>query len=97
MSKSTHEKARKKVFNDWLYKKYPAVFQEKPIPLVIGISQELLQQLPDDITPSEFNIAMRWYCQRMTYHKSRHSAPSHSELEYIKTYLLPSSFSKLKC
>ena len=28
---------------------------------------------------------------------NRHSAPSHSELEYIKTYLLPSSFSKLKC
>jgi sRNA-binding protein len=52
----------------WLTRKYPSVFShENPIPLAIDVSEELLAQLPDDISVIDFQDTMRWYCCRSTY------------------------------
>ena len=58
----------KRVMDVWLTSKYPSVFShENPIPLAIDVSEELLAQLPDDISLIDFQDTMRWYCCRSTY------------------------------
>jgi len=43
MTESTKETAHQRVFENWLYQKYPTVFSLKnPIPLAIGVGEELL-------------------------------------------------------
>jgi sRNA-binding protein len=64
------ESANQRVFENWLYATYPTVFRlKKPIPLAIGTGEELLKQLPDNVTVAEFKAAMSWYCRRTAYHK----------------------------
>ena len=65
------ESANQRVFENWLYQTYPTVFKlKKPVPLAIGIGEELLKQLPDNVTVAEFKAAMSWYCRRTAYHKA---------------------------
>jgi sRNA-binding protein len=65
------ESANQRVFENWLYAMYPTVFRlKKPIPLAIGTGEELLKQLPDNVTVAEFKAAMSWYCRRTAYHKA---------------------------
>lgn len=71
MTETPKETVNQRVFENWLYQKYPAVFSfKKPIPLAIGIGELLLQQLPDNVTVAEFKAAMSWYCRRTAYHKA---------------------------
>lgn len=71
MTESTKKNTNQRVFENWLYQKYPTVFSlKKPIPLAIGVGKELLKQLPDNVTPAEFKVAMNWYCLRMAYQKA---------------------------
>ncbi len=71
MTESTKETVNQRVFENWLYQKYPTVFRlKKPIPLAIGIGEELLRQLPDNVTVADFKAAMSWYCRRTAYHKA---------------------------
>ena len=57
-----------RVLDDWLFIQYPAVFRVySPIPLAIGTGKELLNQLPNTITKTEFKAAMTWYCGRENY------------------------------
>jgi sRNA-binding protein len=60
-----------RVMDTWLLKQYPSVFSyTAPIPLAIGTAKELLTQLPDDITVSDFKHTMSWYCGRTLYLKA---------------------------
>jgi sRNA-binding protein len=60
-----------RVFDNWLYQQYPTVFKLKhPIPLAIGIGEELLKQLPDNVKPADLKSAMAWYCHRTCYQKA---------------------------
>jgi sRNA-binding protein len=57
-----------RVMDTWLLKQYPSVFSyTAPIPLEIGIAKELLAQLPEDITASDFKHTISWYCGRTLY------------------------------
>ena len=62
---------RKCVLDDWLYQQYPLVFNHlNPIPLAIGIGEELKKQLPETVSLADFKLVMRWYCRRTEYHKA---------------------------
>ncbi len=65
-------KAKSKcVLDDWLYQQYPTVFNfTNPIPLAIGISRELMSQLPETVSLADFKTIMEWYCNRLPYHEA---------------------------
>ncbi|MDD5754316.1 MAG: ProQ/FINO family protein [Methylococcales bacterium] len=71
MSKTLQESINQRVFENWLYRQYPNVFSLKtPIPLAIGTGEELMKQLPENITQAAFKAAMIWYCRRISYQKA---------------------------
>jgi len=68
MEKTIQESINQRVFENWLYQQYPNVFSFKnPIPLAIGTGEELMKQLPENVTPEAFKAAMIWYCRRTSY------------------------------
>jgi sRNA-binding protein len=57
-----------RVLDEWLFKEYPSVFRiHNPIPLALGTSKELINQLPESISKNDFKSAMSWYCGRTGY------------------------------
>lgn len=57
-----------RVLNNWLYVKYPDIFNhKKPKPLAIGTTKVLQQELPEGISVEDLKLAIGYHCRMQTY------------------------------
>ena len=58
---------RQKVYQDWLIKIYPDLFNEHFLPMPIGIFGILCAYLPTHISKTDLRAALGWYASRVKY------------------------------
>jgi sRNA-binding protein len=57
-----------RVLNNWLYVKYPDIFNhKKPKPLAIGTTKVLQKELPEGISVEDLKLAIGYHCRMQTY------------------------------
>jgi sRNA-binding protein len=66
--KETKNQKCQRVLNNWLYVKYPDIFNhKKPKPLAIGTTKVLQQELPEGISVEDLKLAIGYHCRMQTY------------------------------
>lgn len=58
---------QQKVYQDWLLKTFPALFNEKFLPMPIGIFEQLCDCLPANISRTDLRATLGWYASRIKY------------------------------
>jgi sRNA-binding protein len=66
--KETKNQKCQRVLNNWLYVKYPDIFNhKKPKPLAIGTTKVLQKELPEGISVEDLKLAIGYHCRMQTY------------------------------
>lgn len=66
-NRSLSPEKRQKVYQHWLMKTYPALFNDQFIPMPIGIFEQLSANIPADISKTDLRTTLGWYASRIKY------------------------------
>ena len=72
---------RQKVYEDWLIKTFPGLFNGQFLPMSVGIFDALSQVLPADITRTQLRATLGWYASRLQYLQNIRRLPHRINLD----------------
>ena len=56
-----------KIYEEWVYKTFPKCFDGSFRPLSLGIFQELVEQLPEELSKRQLRRFIHWYTNQIVY------------------------------